>query len=229
MDIFALFDKIGKSEPAGGGPPAFLIAGLGNPGEKYAQTRHNAGFMAMDVMAQQLGISLKTLKFKSLTASAVVGGKPVLLMKPQTFMNASGQAVREAAQFYKLPPERVLILVDDVCLAPGRMRIRKSGSDGGQRGLKDIIYQLASDQFPRIRFGVGEKPSKDYDMADWVLGKVPKADQEPLFRCLEKALPACALIVNGRLDEAMGQWNGFSAVSTDHAKRADSRNGKEGA
>jgi len=211
-DIFELFKKIGSQNTTGGGTPEFIIAGLGNPGEKYHTTRHNAGFMAMDYLSQKLSAPIKQIKFKSVVGNAVIAGKNVLLMKPQTYMNASGEAVREAAQFYKIPNDRIIILVDDTCLAPGRMRVRKSGSAGGHNGLKSLIEQLGTDEFPRVRLGVGEKPNKEYDMADWVLGKMSETDLKLLYGCLEASLPACELIMEGKLEDAMGRFNGFRAA-----------------
>ena len=212
-DIFELFKKIGsQNTAAGGGTPEFIIAGLGNPGEKYLTTRHNAGFMAMDYISQKLSAPIKQIKFKSLVGNAVINGKNVLLMKPQTYMNASGEAVGEAARFYKISADRIIILVDDTCLAPGRMRVRKSGSAGGHNGLKSLIEHLSTEAFPRVRLGVGEKPNKDYDMADWVLGKLSDTDLKLLYQCLEASLPACELIMDGKLEEAMGKFNGFQAA-----------------
>lgn len=210
-DIFELFKKIGSQNTTGGGTPEFIIVGLGNPGEKYLTTRHNAGFMAMDYISQKLSAPIRHIKFKSVVGNVVINGKNVLLMKPQTYMNASGEAVREAAQFYKIPADHIIVLVDDTCLAPGRMRVRKSGSAGGHNGLKSLIEHLSTDEFPRVRLGVGEKPNKEYDMADWVLGKLSDGDLKLLYQCLEASLPACELIMEGRLDDAMGRYNGFKA------------------
>ena len=151
------------------GPVEYLVVGLGNPGKKYENTRHNAGFAALDVLAERHGVRMKQLKFKALCGDASLGGRRVLLLKPLTFMNLSGQSVTEAMRFYKIPPERVIILLDDISLAPGRLRIRRKGSDGGQNGMKNIIYLSGSDQFPRIKLGVGKKPHPDYNLADWVL------------------------------------------------------------
>ena len=209
-DIFELFKKISHGSETGRTPPEYIIAGLGNPDEKYTLTRHNAGFLALDYISQKLGVSVKTLKFKSLTGRAVIGGHSVLLMKPQTYMNRSGEAIREAADFYGIEPEKIIVLVDDIYQAPGRMRVRKSGSAGGHNGLKDIIEKLSSDNFPRIRIGVGEKPSPEYDLASWVTGKIPENDREKLFSvfgCVNDALP---MMLDGKLDEAMGKFNGVS-------------------
>lgn len=147
-------------------PVAWLVVGLGNPGSQYEYTRHNAGFLAADELARRGRFSVQRVKFHALTASAVIGGQGVLVMKPTTFMNLSGEAVGEAARFYKLAPGHVLVISDDVDLPLGKLRIRKSGSAGGHNGLKSIIQHLGTDQFPRLKIGVGGKPHPDYDMAD---------------------------------------------------------------
>lgn len=188
----------------------FVIAGLGNPGEKYAFTRHNAGFLALDYAAEKLGADVKKLRFKSLTDQTTIGGRGVLLLKPQTYMNLSGDAVREAMDFYKLPPERLIVLVDDIYQAPGKMRVRKSGSAGGHNGLKDIIAKISSDIFPRIRIGVGEKPSPDYDLASWVTGKIPEEDRKKLFSVFGCVYDALSMLIDGKVDEVMGKYNGIS-------------------
>lgn len=172
-----LFRRKTKPAPTSGAPE-FLIVGLGNPGEKYSFTRHNAGFLCVDLLAEQNGFSLKRLKFRSLTADTTLAGHRCLVLKPQTFMNNSGEAVRDAAAFYKIPPERILVIFDDVSLDVGRLRIRRKGTDGGHNGLKSIIYHLNSDAFPRIKIGVGKKPHPDYDLADWVLSSF-KTDEQP--------------------------------------------------
>ena len=143
------------------GGAAWLIVGLGNPGEKYENTRHNVGFQVIDELAERQGKPVQRLKFKALTGLLTIGGEKALVMKPVTYMNLSGEAVRPAADFYKLPPERILVISDDVALAAGRLRIRAKGSAGGHNGLKSIIQHLGTDQFPRIRVGVGEKPHPD--------------------------------------------------------------------
>ncbi|MGI5965759.1 MULTISPECIES: aminoacyl-tRNA hydrolase [Anaerotruncus] len=199
--------KTKSSAPAPTGPVEFLVVGLGNPGAKYEATRHNAGFMAVDCLAEKLGVKIDRLKFKSLTADAMIGAHRVLLMKPSTFMNNSGEAVREAARFYKIPAERVLVLFDDVSLEPGRMRIRRQGSDGGHNGIKSIIYLLEKDTFPRIKIGVGKKPHPEYDLADWVLGKFPKELSDTLDKTFEAAAEAAMLIVEGKTDLAMNRFN----------------------
>ena len=163
-DIFKLFDKIGLSQTKKTGSPEYLIAGLGNPGAKYDLTRHNAGFMAIDHIAERCGAPIKNSKFKALTSVTEISDRRVLLMKPQTFMNLSGESIGEASSYYGIPPEHVIVLSDDICQAPGRIRIRRSGSAGGHNGLANIILHLAGDGFPRIRIGVGEKPTKEYDL-----------------------------------------------------------------
>lgn len=189
------------------GPVEFLIAGLGNPGREYENTRHNAGFRAVDHIAEKYGVSVNRIKFKGSTGLCRMGGRQVLLLKPGTFMNLSGQAVQEAMAFYKLPPERVLILFDDISLPPGRLRIRRKGSAGGHNGMKNIIYLSGSDQFPRIKIGVGQKPHPDYNLADWVLSKFTDKEREALGTALENACAACELIAKGELDRAMNLYN----------------------
>lgn len=202
-DIFDLFRSIAKPSQSALAPIAFLVAGLGNPGDAYENTRHNAGFVALDRLASDLGAPVNRLKFKALTGEGEYGGVRLLLMKPQTFMNLSGEAVAEAAAFYKIPPERVLILCDDVSFAPGRMRIRRKGSAGGHNGLKSIIACLGTDAFPRFRLGVGQKPTPEYDMADWVLGKFGCADRASLAAAAAEAADAVRLWVTGKEEEAM--------------------------
>ena len=208
-DIFELLKKISQGDSSST-PPEFIVAGLGNPEEKYTFTRHNAGFLALDYIAEARSASVKNLKFKALTGRVVIGGHSVLLMKPQTYMNHSGDAVREAADFYKIPADHVIVISDDVHQSPGRMRIRKSGSAGGQKGLNDIIEKLGTDKVPRIRVGVGEKPSPEYEMADWVLGKIPKEDQEKMFKIFGCVNDALELLLDGKADDAMCKFNGVS-------------------
>lgn len=215
-DIMELFKKISSGSSSSAetaGAPEYIICGLGNPGDKYARTRHNAGFLAMDYLSQKCNIPIKRVRFKSLVGEGMVDGKRVLFMKPQTFMNASGEAVKEAADFYKIPPERIIVFSDDVNFAPGCMRIRKSGSDGGQKGLRSIITLLNSDQFPRVRLGVGEKPSREYDMADWVLGKLSDADCKAMYPCLEATYDTILLIMAGKIEDAMGKFNGMKPAT----------------
>ncbi|MEG1688095.1 MAG: aminoacyl-tRNA hydrolase, partial [Angelakisella sp.] len=185
----------------------YLIVGLGNPEKKYEQTRHNIGFAAVDLLAQQLKVASDRLRFQALCGDASLEGHRVLLMKPTTYMNLSGQAVQEAMRFYKLPIERVIVLCDDVALEVGRLRIRERGSDGGHNGLKNIIALTGSNEFTRIRIGVGQKPHPDYDLADWVLGKFSTQDRAVLLPLLQDILPACALLVQGQTQLAMTRFN----------------------
>lgn len=204
-----MFEKakafFGEFRPSGA--IEYMIAGLGNPGAKYEGTRHNTGFMALDLIAEKAGVRLDRLKFRSSCADCVLGGKRVLLLRPSTYMNLSGEAVRDAMQFYKLPPERTLILFDDISLDIGRLRIRRKGSDGGHNGMKNIIYLTGSDAFPRIKIGVGAKPHPDYDLAAWVLSRYTPAEMKALRPALENAAAAAELIVGGQTDQAMNQYN----------------------
>lgn len=203
FDKFKLIEK--KSVPSG--PAEYIIAGLGNPGEQYEFTRHNAGFMVMDTLAERLNVSIKRLKFKSLVADAEISGKRCLLMKPMTYMNNSGQAVKEAMDFYKTDPENVIIIYDDISLEPGNLRIRRKGSDGGHNGIKSIIYLTGSDVFPRIKIGVGKKPHPKFDLADWVLSRFRESDMEEINEVREKACDSLELMVSGKTDEAMNKFN----------------------
>lgn len=189
------------------GAPQYLIVGLGNPGPKYACTRHNAGFMALDALAEKCGVNVTRVKFHALVGEAEIGGVKCLLMKPQTFMNESGTAVQAAADYYKIPPERVIVVFDDISLDPGRLRIRRKGSDGGHNGIKSIIACLDSEQFPRVKIGVGAKPNPDYDLAAWVLSKFTPEEQKLLNEAYERAPGAVELMVSGRMDEAMNRYN----------------------
>lgn len=196
-----------KTQSPSVGAPEFLVVGLGNPDKKYAFTRHNSGFLCVDMLAEKHGFTVKKLKFKSLLGDAEIGGHRCLVMKPQTYMNLSGEAVRDAAQFYKIPPERIVVLFDDISLDVGKIRIRRKGTDGGHNGIKNIIYHLNSDMFPRIKIGVGKKPHPDYDLADWVLSEFKKDEEAPLETALEHACAALELLLDGKIDEAMNQYN----------------------
>lgn len=194
-----------SAEPAG--PVEYIIVGLGNPGSKYEGTRHNAGFMALDYIAEKAGAEINRIRFKGLCGFATISGKKVLLLKPSTYMNLSGQSVTEAMNFYKLPPERVIILYDDISLEPGRMRIRLKGSHGGQNGMKNIIYLCGTDKFPRIKLGTGAKPSPEWDLADWVLSKFNEQDKNALYEAIDHANSSVALMVEGKVAEAMNKYN----------------------
>ena len=185
----------------------YIIAGLGNPGGKYEMTRHNAGFLALDLFAVKNNADIKKLKYHSLVREVTVSGKRCLLMKPQTFMNNSGEAIGEAAKFYKIPPERVIVISDDTTLDVGKIRIRRKGSAGGHNGLKSIIAHLGSEDFPRVKIGVGKKPDAYTDLADWVLARFPKESEADLKNALENALSAVELIVAGETDKAMNLYN----------------------
>ncbi|MBR5561810.1 MAG: aminoacyl-tRNA hydrolase [Clostridia bacterium] len=189
------------------GPPEYLIVGLGNPGRQYELTRHNAGFLFADLLADKNSANINKIQFKAVTASVDVGGHKCLLIKPQTFMNNSGESVKQAASFYKIPPERIIVVFDDISLPCGKLRIRRKGSAGGHNGIKSIIYHLNSDNFPRIKLGVGEKPHPDYDLADWVLSNFKKDEIPALREAAEKACDAVELIVNGNTDKAMSNFN----------------------
>lgn len=189
------------------GPIQYLIVGLGNPGREYENTRHNIGFIALDMLAEQYNVKINRIKFKSLTGECVIDGKKVLLIKPQTFMNNSGEAVRDAMQFYKIEPQNVIIIFDDISLEPGNLRIRQKGSDGGHNGIKSIIYLTGSDKFPRIKIGVGAKPHPNYDLAKWVLSSFKSDDIPRLKQACKYAGEAAELIVKGNIAAAMNQFN----------------------
>ena len=204
-NIFDLFKKIEQKNDTG--PVSFIVAGLGNPGQKYEHTRHNAGFMAVDFIAEKYGVRIDRAKYHALTAEVRIEDKRVLLMKPETFMNNSGVAISEAAGFYKIPPERVLVLHDEISFEPGLFRIRRKGSAGGHNGLKSIIEHLPGEDFPRIKLGVGKKPSPDYDLADWVLGRFPPSDEALLRDRFDDVAEAVRLIIAGKIDEAMSKYS----------------------
>ena len=206
-NIFDLFKQIENNRNTNTGNVTHLVVGLGNPGEKYAKTRHNAGFMAIDHISEKLNIKVNKAKFKALVCDANIGSKRVLFMKPQTFMNNSGEAVREAVDFYKIPNENVIVIYDDISLQPGKMRIRLKGSDGGHNGIKSIIHHLSSSDFPRIKIGVGAKPNPEYDLADWVLGNIPKEDMENIAKCIENSHECVSLMVDGNSNKAMEKFN----------------------
>ena len=189
------------------GGAEWIVAFLGNPGLKYNGTRHNAGFMAADAMEKKLGVSINKMRFKALTQTADIGGKKVLLMKPQTYMNLSGDAIVQAANFYKVPPERVIVVSDETALPIGRLRIRRGGSAGGHNGLKSVIARLGTDQFPRIRLGVSDKPHPDYDMADWVLSAFKGQDAADMELVAKKAADAVECYITEGADRAMNKFN----------------------
>lgn len=185
----------------------FLIVGLGNPGLQYENTRHNAGFLVMDILAKEEQFQIRQLKWSALLGQCRMGDAHCLVMKPQTFMNNSGEAVRDCASFYRIPPERIVVVYDDISLDVGRLRIRRKGSDGGHNGIKSILYHLGSDQFPRVKVGVGQKPHPDYDLAAWVLSRFTGPEQKTLAQTLPKATEAVRLIVKGETEKAMNLYN----------------------
>ena len=189
------------------GSVSWLLVFLGNPGPKYECTRHNAGFMAADALARKLGVSINRARFKALTAPAEINGEKVLLMKPQTYMNLSGEAVGEAARFYKILPENVIVVSDEVSLPLGKLRVRMKGSAGGHNGLKSIIASLGSDNSPRVRIGVGAPPHPDYDMADWVLSVFRNQDLEDMLSAADKAAEAVITYVTDGPERAMNRFN----------------------
>ena len=205
-NIFDLFKQI-ETKNNSSEPVSFIIVGLGNIGKQYELTRHNAGFLAIDYIAEKYGARIDRVKFHSTVGECNIGGKRVLLMKPSTLMNNSGVAVGEAAAFYKIPPERVLVLHDEISFEPGMIRIRRKGSAGGHNGLKSIIQRLPGEDFPRIKIGVGKKPNPEYDLADWVLGKFPESDMKAMKDRFADIATASELIVKGDIDNAMAKFS----------------------
>lgn len=204
-NIFDLFKKIEKTESQE--PISFIVAGLGNPGKEYEKTRHNVGFLSIDYIAGKLGVSINRAKFHALVGEGEIAGKRVLFMKPETYMNNSGVAIAEAAAFYKIPAQNVIVLHDEISFDPGLFRIRRKGSAGGHNGLKSIIAHLGSQDFPRVKIGVGQKPTPEYDLADWVLGKMPAADCEKITEKFGDIHTSVELIVSGKIDEAMNRFS----------------------
>ena len=206
-NIFDIFKQIETQKSTVSGSIEWLIVGLGNPGKEYENTRHNAGFIALSLLAEKCGVKINKSKFKALIAETVISEKRVLLMMPQTYMNLSGEAVAEAASFYKIPPEHILVLSDDISLDVAKTRVRRKGSHGGQKGLKSIGEHLGSTDFPRIKLGVGEKPHPQYNLADWVLSNFTAEERKQINLAAENAVDACRLILAGKIDEAMNRFN----------------------
>ena len=186
----------------------YLIVGLGNPGSKYWNTRHNVGYAALEALAEKLKVKVDRVKFQGLTGQGSYEGMKVILLKPTTYMNLSGQSVSAAARFYKIPPEHIIVLSDDISLDPGRLRIRKNGSAGGHNGLKSIISSLGSQEFPRIKIGVGAKPHPEYDLADWVLSTFPLAQREEMDETYKRAADAALLLMTKGPEAAANKFNG---------------------
>ena len=205
-NIFDLFKKI-ETQKTSTEPVSFIVVGLGNIGKQYEYTRHNAGFLAIDYIAEKYGARIDRVKFHATVGECNIGGVRVLLMKPSTLMNNSGIAVGEAAAFYKISPERVLILHDEISFDPGIIRIRRKGSAGGHNGLKSIIERLPGDNFPRIKIGIGKKPNPEYDLADWVLGKMPESDLKTLAARFPDIADATELIIKNDIDGAMAKYS----------------------
>ena len=205
-NIFDLFKQIEKPKTALA-PITHIVIGLGNIGKQYEKTRHNIGFLAIDYIAERWGTKIDRLKFNATVGEASVGDKRILLMKPTTFMNNSGVAAKEAADFYKIPAERVIILHDEISFDPGIIRIRRKGSAGGHNGLKSLIAHLGSDEFPRIKIGVGKKPNPEYDLVDFVLGKFPESDLSLIENRFSDIESAVKEIVEGKIDSAMNKYS----------------------
>jgi len=206
FDLFQLIEK--KKESAEVLPVSALVVGLGNPGKEYMKNRHNAGFLCAEFLAMRLGVEVNKAKLKTVYADVTKNGKRFLIMKPQTYMNNSGEAVREAAAFYKLAPEQIIVISDDASLDVGKQRVKRKGSDGGQKGLRSIIYHMNTDAIPRVKIGVGKKPHPDYDMADWVLGDIPEKEWKTFEESLARSADAVELMLAGDIERAMNLYNG---------------------
>ena len=187
----------------------WLVVGLGNPGKQYANTRHNCGFRAIDILAQKLGCKIDKGKFQGLYGQTTVDGKKLFLLKPQTYMNLSGRSVLQLSAYYNIPPQRIIVLFDDISLEPGRLRIRADGSAGGHNGIKSIIGELGSQDFPRVKIGVGSKPHAEQDLADWVLSSFSASEEKALCSALEQAADAALCIMQSSVPEAANRYNGF--------------------
>ncbi len=206
--IFDLFDKIKADREAKAQEPiSFIVAGLGNPGTKYERTRHNVGFIAADYIAGRLSAKIDRARFDSLCCEVTIAGRRGLLLKPTTYMNNSGIAIRHAADFYKIAPENIIVLHDEISFEPGVFRIRRKGSAGGHNGLKSIIAHLGSEDFPRIKLGVGAKPHPEYDLADWVLSTMTDAGMGAFLDRLGDVFSAVELIIKGDIDGAMSMYS----------------------
>ena len=202
-NIFDLFKQISKENTSSAAPVEYIIVGLGNPGLQYAATRHNAGFIMIDALAEKYSARVDRAKFKALVTEATIGGKRVLLMKPQTFMNLSGEAVGEAARFYKIEPSHVIVLSDDISLDVGKLRVRRKGSAGGHNGLKSINEHLSSEEYPRFKIGVGQKPHPDYDLASWVLSNFSSEEHKALVELRDTVAAGIEKALLGDIDGAM--------------------------
>lgn len=206
MSIFDVFDKISQSQTTTG-QPEYIIAGLGNPGMQYDNTRHNAGFNVIDMLAKQYNTEINRLRFKGKTAEVTIEGIKCFLLKPTTYMNNSGESIVQAMEFYKLDVDKLIVVCDDISLDCGKIRIRRKGSHGGHNGLRSIIDLTGRDDFQRIKVGVGKKPHPDYDLAKWVLGKFNSDDTEKMKISAENACESIKLMIQGKTDEAMNKYN----------------------
>ena len=207
MSIFDVFDKISQNTAQSAGTPEYIIAGLGNFGMQYDNTRHNAGFSVVDMLAEQYGTEINRMRFKGKTAEIIIDGIKCLLLKPTTYMNNSGESIVQAMEFYKLDIDNLIVVCDDISLDCGKIRIRRKGSHGGHNGLRSIIDLTGRDDFQRIKVGVGKKPHPDYDLAKWVLGKFRPADAEKMKTSAENACEALKLMIQNKTDEAMNRYN----------------------
>lgn len=187
---------------------AWLIVGLGNPGPKYEKTRHNCGFRVIDELSQKLNCRVDKGKFQGLYGQCTYGGRKLYLLKPETFMNLSGQSVSQLSSYFRIPPERIIVIFDDISLPPGRLRVRGDGSAGGHNGIKSIIAQLGSQNFPRVKVGVGAKPTPEYDLADWVLSTFSAGEEKDLQPALERAAQAALCIIDSGVAESANRFNG---------------------
>lgn len=219
MSLSDFFKKVSRERPAPSAlsAPQWIICGLGNPGKKYETSRHNTGFAFMDLLSNDLHVTVDRLKFKSLCAQAEISFTDtqkvtVLLLKPQTFMNNSGEAVRKAADFYKIPPDKIIVVYDDVSLPEGSLRIRAKGSDGGHNGIKSIIYHLHTDVFPRIKIGVGSPKNTDYDMVAWVLGRPDEENRKNIYAAAKDSVSAVKDIIFSGINFAASRHNGTHSV-----------------
>lgn len=198
-----------KKKSYGNDKIPFLVVGLGNPGKQYDNTRHNIGFDAIDLLAKEENVQINKSKFNSLYAQINFADQKLVLLKPQTYMNLSGRAVEAVTQFYKIPPENVIVLFDDISLPPGKVRVRQKGSHGGHNGIRDIIDWLQTDQFMRIKIGVGEKPNPNYDLADWVLSRFTSAERKEVDNAIALCPNIVKLLVQGKVQQAMSDYNGL--------------------
>lgn len=187
---------------------SWLIVGLGNPGREYERSRHNCGFRALDLLAESLNCKVDKLKFQGLYTQVSYNGKKLFLLKPQTYMNLSGRSVLQLSAYFNIPPQRIIVMFDDISLAPGRLRVRAEGSAGGHNGIKSIIQELGSQEFPRVKIGVGAKPSPDYDLADWVLSSFSAIEEKALAPALKNAGAAALAIIDHGVPEAANRFNG---------------------